>query len=69
MEHQNPRHRPESTKMPRWVKVALIVLAVLAVLVTIALLSGHRPGQHGSAAPAPETAAVMLPGEASAPWL
>lgn len=69
MEHQNHGQRPESTKMPRWVKASLVVIAALAVLVTIALLSGHRPAQHGSAAPAPETAAVILPGEAGAAWL
>lgn len=69
MEHQNPGHRPESTKMPRWVKLTLAVLAALAVLVTVALLSGHRPAQHGSAAPATDTAAVIAPEQASAAWL
>lgn len=80
MEHQKPdqsresaqrrTHRPPSTEMPRWVKVSLIVLAALAVLVAVALLSGHRPAQHGSAGIVlPQAAALALSGEASAPWL
>lgn len=75
MEHKQAAQRPdpersESTKVPRWVKVSLIVLAAMAVLVTIALLSGHGPARHGSAEPAPaEAAAVTLPGQAAASWL
>ena len=75
MEHEKPGRRespqrPVSTEMPRWVKVSLIVLAALAVLVAVALLNGHGPAQHGSAAIVlPQTAAVALSGEASVQWL
>ncbi|MGH2681788.1 MAG: hypothetical protein ACRDIX_00985 [Actinomycetota bacterium] len=33
--------------MPRWVKVSLIIVAVLVVLVVILALTGVLPGQHG----------------------
>lgn len=69
MAHQHPGQRPESTSMPRWVKVSLIVLAALALLGAVALLSGHGPARHGSAAPVPETAPAMLFAESSAAWL
>ena len=31
---------------PRWVKVSLIVAAVLAALLVVALIFGHGPGRH-----------------------
>ncbi len=39
--------------VPRWVKVAGIVLAIITLLVVVALLTtgGHRPRPHGSADP------------------
>jgi len=43
-----------NTGIPRWVKVAGIVLAVLALLVIVVLLVGggdHGPRRHGLAAP------------------
>lgn len=46
------RYDDESTTgIPRWVKVAGIVVAVLALLVAIVLLvggGGHGPRRHGS---------------------
>lgn len=39
--------REPTTRFPRWVKVAGIVLAVLALLVVIAMLVGG--GEHGPA--------------------
>ena len=41
--------REATTRIPRWVKVAGIVLAVLALLIVIALLvggGGHGPSRH-----------------------
>jgi hypothetical protein len=41
--------REPTTRIPRWVKVAGIVVAVLALLVVIAMLVGggaHGPGRH-----------------------
>lgn len=36
--------------MPRWVKVSLILTALLVVLIAILLLTGHGPGRHLSSA-------------------
>ena len=32
--------------MPRWVRVLVLVGAVLVVLLVVMLLTGHGPGQH-----------------------
>ena len=46
-------HRPSSAgrpPTPRWVRVVGVLLAVVAVLIAVALLSGveHGPGMHAS---------------------
>ncbi|GAA0467348.1 hypothetical protein Aca07nite_71200 [Actinoplanes capillaceus] len=48
--------QPE-TGMPRWVKTLLVIGGGLAVLIVVALLSGHGPGRHMSQ-PAVTAAAV-----------
>jgi hypothetical protein len=42
-----------STRIPRWVKVVGIILAVVALLAVIMLLvgGGHSPRRHGSSGP------------------
>ena len=48
-----PDHRP-GEGMPRWVKVSVLVVLLVAVLAVILLLLGgpgdHGPGRHGLAA-------------------
>lgn len=41
-------HRSETSahRMPRWVRVTVIVALVMAAIVIAALLSGHGPWQH-----------------------
>ena len=34
-------------RVPRWVKVFVVVGAVAVVLLVVALVSGHGPGRHG----------------------
>lgn len=45
--------RGEFQGMPRWVKVAGLIVVLLAVLVVVLLVlggpGGHGPGRHGSA--------------------
>jgi hypothetical protein len=36
--------------VPRWVKIFVILGAVLVAFVVVLLLSGHGPGRHGQAA-------------------
>ncbi len=48
-DHDNRYEHEPATRIPRWVKVAGIVVAVLALLVVIAMLvggGGHGPGRH-----------------------
>ncbi|GAA3933923.1 hypothetical protein [Actinoplanes auranticolor] len=37
------------SEMPRWVKVFAVVGIALAVLVLVALVTGHDPGRHTGA--------------------
>jgi len=40
---------PDHNAAPRWVKVSLAVVALLAILVTILVIAGgHGPGRHMS---------------------
>ena len=40
-------------ELPRWVKVFAVVGIALAVLVLVALFTGHDPGRHTGAWPGP----------------
>ena len=52
-----PAGEQPRTGTPRWVKVALIVVAALAVLFVVASLTGlggdHGPGRHGGGGDTP----------------
>jgi len=38
---------PTTAGMPRWVKISLVVVAVIVLLaVAMLLVSGHGPGRH-----------------------
>lgn len=57
------------TGMPRWVKIFLIVAAVLVVLLVVGMLIGggqHGPGRHSSPSAGLETAAVPVTPAAAA---
>lgn len=49
------RDREKTTGVPRWVKVLLIVVAIVALLIVAMLLLGiggeHGPSRHGGLAP------------------
>lgn len=52
---------PSPAGMPRWVKVSLIVAAVLVVLLVAGMLIGggqHGPGRHLNSSAGLDTAAV-----------
>jgi hypothetical protein len=68
-EHPEPRpdrqpHDGGPPPMPRWVRLSLLVVALLAVAVVLLLVSGgHGPSRHGADDPAPPPTPVA----ASAP--
>lgn len=37
---------PNAAGMPRWVKVSLLIVAVLVVVAAVLLLTGHGPARH-----------------------
>ena len=49
--------------MPRWVKITLVIAAVLALIVVAGMVTGiggeHGPGRHGAAGVEPSTASVL----------
>jgi hypothetical protein len=47
--------------MPKWVKVSLLIVAVLAVLAAVLLLTGHGPARHLSSTAVWSTAVWMYP--------
>lgn len=51
------QYERESTGLPRWVKVAGIVIAVVVLLVVVVMLvsGGHGPRRHGLSAGLPDT--------------
>jgi cytochrome b561 len=54
----NPRPEPEAPPgVPRWVKVAAIVVGLLILVFLVLQLTGiageHGPGMHGSSGPVP----------------
>ena len=62
-------HSETPLRMPRWVRVALIVVGVLVVLFVVLRLTGvggeHGPGRHLSGLGAPSVA-VAVPAPATA---
>ena len=55
--------------MPRWVKVSLVIVAVLAVLVVVMLLSGHGPSRHLSSTASPVLLANPLAVDRVTVWV
>ena len=60
---------PSAAGMPRWVKIFLIVAAVLVVLLVVGMLIGggqHGPGRHFGSIVGVDTPAVPTPPAATA---
>jgi hypothetical protein len=54
--------RASPPRMPRWVKLSLILVAVLVLLVVVAMLiagGGHGPGRHAPGIQAPPISATV----------